>query len=54
LETNQEATKDTRGNENIYENFFVFFVSFVVKLIYGCGHWSRCVLCDLRGERFYN
>jgi hypothetical protein len=31
------TTKSTKGDENICKNVFVLFVSFVVKLIFGCG-----------------
>jgi hypothetical protein len=40
-ELTTKNTKGTKGDENIYENFFVLFVSFVVKLILGCGRRLR-------------
>ena len=46
-----KSTKATKGDENVYEDSFVLFVSFVVKLIFGCGRRLRCVLCALCGER---
>jgi len=45
------TTKSTKGDENVHEDFFVLFVSFVVKLIFGCGRTLRCVLCARCGER---
>jgi hypothetical protein len=44
-----KATKATKGDENIYEDSFMLFASFVVKRIFGCGQRPCCVL---RGEPF--
>jgi len=33
-----------KHDENIYEGFFVFFMSFLVKLLLGCGRRLCCVL----------
>jgi hypothetical protein len=30
-----KSTKATKGDKNVSEDFFVLFVSFVVKLIFG-------------------
>ena len=42
------------GDENVHEDFFVLFVSFVVKLISGCGRKLRCVLCDLSSKSLHD
>jgi len=34
----------------VYEDPFVIFVSFVVKLILGCGRRLRCDICNFRDE----
>jgi hypothetical protein len=43
-------TKNTKSSENAYENPFVLFVSFVVKLILGCGRRLRCDIGNFRDE----
>jgi hypothetical protein len=52
-ELTTKNTKATKGDENNYEDSFVRFVSFVVKLILCCGRRLRCVLWDLRDERLH-
>jgi len=40
-----KSTKATKGDEKVYEDSFVLFVLFVVKLIFGCGRRQSCALC---------
>ena len=42
-------TKTTKSDEIVYEDSFVLFVVFVVKLISGCGPGLRCVPCVVCG-----
>jgi hypothetical protein len=44
-------TKATKVDENLYDDFFVLFVSFVVKLIFGCS-MGRDVFSVVQDEPF--
>ena len=46
-----EQHEGHEGCENLYEGFFVLFVSFVVKLILGCGRRLRGALCGESGSK---
>jgi hypothetical protein len=47
-----KSTKIMKNGQNIHENSFVRFVSFVVKLIYGCGPSPQGILGALRGGKY--
>jgi hypothetical protein len=39
-----KSTKATKVDENVYQDFFVLFVSFVVRLLFVCTGKPRCDL----------
>ena len=39
-----KSARIAKNGQKIHENSFVFFVSFLVKLFFGCGQKPRCVL----------
>jgi len=50
-ELTTKSTNATKGDEQAYEDSFVLFVSFVVKLIFRCGRRPGCDFC---GENLKN
>ena len=46
-----KSTNASKGDEQVYEDSFVLFVSFVVKWISSCGRRLRCDFC---GENLKN